>query len=97
VCQAVLSTTADSSKSSNVERGLSRNSSGHQRRATARGPLMGADVNVRCPRCGYNGLRPARPRWYDGIRLALTRSKPYRCLGCRTRRWWRSEQVSSPQ
>jgi hypothetical protein len=43
-------------------------------------PLMGADVNVRCPRCGYGGLRPARPRWYDGIRLALTRSKPYRCV-----------------
>jgi predicted RNA-binding Zn-ribbon protein involved in translation (DUF1610 family) len=54
---------------------------------------MAASVNFRCPRCGCDGLRRARPRWYDAIRIALTRSKPYRCASCGTRRWWRPEQV----
>ncbi len=54
---------------------------------------MCANVNFRCPRCGYNGLRRSRPRWYDAIRIWLTDSKPYRCAGCRTRRWWRTVEI----
>ena len=55
--------------------------------------LMCANVNFRCPRCRRGGLRRWRPRWYDGIRIGLSRSKPYRCVDCHTRRWWRCDQV----
>ena len=74
----------------------------HDRAVPARDARIGtrtvdaAHVNFFCPRCGYSGLKRSRPRWYDGIRIALTGSRPYRCLGCRTRRWWRPKQVLPP-
>jgi hypothetical protein len=45
-----------------------------------------ADVNFCCPHCGSGKRRRSPPRYYHGIRIALTRSKPYRCVVCRTRR-----------
>ncbi len=56
---------------------------------------MCANVNFRCPRCGYDGLRRARQRWYDAIGIWLTGFRPYECASCQTtRRWWRAAMVS---
>ena len=68
--------------------------SGDDAHASQHATPLTSNGQFRCPRCGYDGLCKSRRRWYDAFRGTLTQSKPYRCAVCRSRRWWRLDQVS---
>jgi hypothetical protein len=51
--------------------------------------------NKRCQRCGSEWLVRSRRRWWERLLLPrLKSSRPFRCRGCGTRKWF---HVSTPR
>lgn len=53
-------------------------------------------VMFRCPSCSSSFVRPVRPAWWQGLRLRLTRKRPYRCWHCDWTGWSIPEEAEAP-
>lgn len=52
-----------------------------------------------CPRCRCTYFDRSSVRWYERLRKALTRARPYRCYQCRRRYWLKpdAETAADPE
>jgi len=53
-------------------------------------------VMFRCPSCSSSFVRPVRPTWWQGLRVRLTRKRPYSCWHCDWTGWIVPEQAEAP-